>query len=147
MTPWSLQNSQNWLIFSNVEKNWQKEICFLCRATPTPWATHKNSEKNDQNIMYPPGTWIWRNIKIPCTRVHGFEEKAKYHVPGYMDLKKKQNSMYRDTWIWKNIFLCVAQVRGWRWTGAIFCFFWQFFSTCEKIIQFLEFCKYQGGKI
>ena len=24
---------------------------------------------------------------------------------------------------------------------------WQFFSTCEKITQFLEFCKYQGGKI
>ena len=28
-----------------------------------------------------------------------------------------------------------------------FLFFWQFFSTCEKITQFLEFCKYQGGKI
>ena len=26
-------------------------------------------------------------------------------------------------------------------------FFWHFFSTCEKIIQFLEFCKDQGGKI
>ena len=26
-------------------------------------------------------------------------------------------------------------------------FFGQFFSTCEKITQFLEFCKYQGGKI
>ena len=25
--------------------------------------------------------------------------------------------------------------------------FWQFFSTCEKITQFLEFCKYHGGKI
>ena len=29
-----------------------------------------------------------------CTRVHEFEEKTKFHVPGYMDLKKKQNSMY-----------------------------------------------------
>ena len=28
-----------------------------------------------------------------------------------------------------------------------FIFFWQFFSTCEKNTQFLEFCKYQGGKI
>jgi hypothetical protein len=28
-----------------------------------------------------------------------------------------------------------------------FFFFWQFFSTREKITQFLEFCKYQGGKI
>ena len=25
------------------------------------------------------------------------EGKTKYHVPGYMDLKKKQNSMYRST--------------------------------------------------
>ena len=24
---------------------------------------------------------------------------------------------------------------------------WQFFLTCEKITQFLEFCNYQGGKI
>jgi hypothetical protein len=24
-------------------------------------------------------------------------------------------------------------------------FFWQFFSTCEKMPQFLRFCKYQGG--
>jgi hypothetical protein len=43
-------------------------------------------------------SFIWRKIKIPCTRVHGFEEKTKYHVLGYMDLKKKQNSMYRETW-------------------------------------------------
>ena len=34
--------------------------------------------------------------KIPCTRVHRFEEKTKFHVPRYMDLKKKQNSM---SWI------------------------------------------------
>ena len=32
------------------------------------------------------------------------------------------------------------------WAG--FLFFWHFFfSTCEKITQFLEFCKDQGGKI
>ena len=27
------------------------------------------------------GTWIGRKIKIPCTRVHGFVEKTKNHVP------------------------------------------------------------------
>ena len=27
----------------------------------------------------------------------------------------------------------------------IFFWFWQFFSTCEKITQFLRFCKNQGG--
>ena len=33
-------------------------------------------------------------------------------------------------------------------TGIFFLlFFWQFFSTCEKITQILEFCKDQGGKI
>ena len=31
--------------------------------------------------------------------------------------------------------------------GNFFYFFWQFFSTCEKITQILEFSKYQGGKI
>ena len=36
--------------------------------------------------------------------------------------------------------------RGGR-PGAKKVFFWQFFSTFEKIIQFLEFCKDQGGKI
>ena len=33
-------------------------------------------------------------------------------------------------------------------TGFLFFFyFWHFFSTCEKIIQFLKFCEDQGGKI
>ena len=31
--------------------------------------------------------------------------------------------------------------------GQIFLFFWQFFSTCEKITQILEFSRYQGVKI
>ena len=36
-----------------------------------------------------------KEINISCTPVNGFEEKSKFHVPGYMDLKKKQNIMYR----------------------------------------------------
>ena len=31
--------------------------------------------------------------------------------------------------------------------GARYFIFCHFFSTCEKITQFLEFCKDQGGKI
>ena len=31
--------------------------------------------------------------------------------------------------------------------GKFLNFFCQFFSTCEKITQILEFSKYQGGKI
>ena len=57
-------------------------------------------------------TWIWGEIKIPCTRVHGFENKTKYHVPGYMDLKNKQNSMYRSTWIWKKNLMCSSGGEG-----------------------------------
>ena len=121
-----------------------QNIFFLCRASSTAWATHKNSEKN----------------QISCTGVHGFEEKSKFHVPGYMDLKVKQNIMYPGTWIWrknkipctgvheseKKKFLCVAQAVGEARHKKKY-FFWQFFSTCEKINQFFEFCKYQGGKI
>ena len=34
------------------------------------------------------------------------------------------------------------------WPGILFfSIFCHFFSTCEKITQFLEFCKDQGGKI
>ena len=65
------------------------------------------------------------------TGVHGFEEKSKFLVPGYMDLKKnkiyipeymdlkkKQNSMY---WVHESEkrFLCIAQGGGER-TGANF---------------------------
>ena len=46
----------------------------------------------------------------------------------------------------KKIFLCVAQgVEVAR--HKILFFLWQFFSTSEKINQFWEFCKDQGGKI
>ena len=75
-----------------------------------------------------------------------------------MDLKKKQNIMYVHGFQKNKIqctgvhesekkFLCVAQAVGVaRHKKKIF-FFWQFFSTCEKINQFWEFCKDQGGKI
>ena len=51
-----------------------------------------------------------------CTRVHEFEEKTKFHVPGYMKY-----------WFF-SLFFCVAQVVEDR--VFIFLFFWQFFSTC-----------------
>ena len=46
-----------------------------------------------------PAEGLELKIKISCTGVHGFEEKSKFHVPGYLDLKKKQNIMYPGTWI------------------------------------------------
>ena len=74
-----------------------------------------------------------------------------------MDLKKKQNIMYRVHRIL--IFLKIYVPRymkfdffsllahGGEARVFIYFYFWHFFSTCEKIIQFLEFCKDQGGKI
>ena len=55
-------------------------------------------------------------------------------------------------WGWKerSIIVCIElflKLMGGR-PGFLFIFyFWHFFSTCEKITQFLEFCKDQGGKI
>ena len=70
-----------------------------------------------------------RKIKIPCTRVHGFEEKTKYHVPGFMDLKKKQNTMYRvhEILISFTIFMCSSGGGG---PGFYFFIFLAIFSTC-----------------
>ena len=55
-------------------------------------------------------------------------------------------------WGWKerSIIVCIElflELMG-GWPGFLFFFnFWHFFSICEKITQFLEFCKDQGGKI
>ena len=98
MPPWYWQHLKHWVIFSHVKKIAKKRRKKLHSASPTLWATHKNSEKNP-NFM---GTWIWRKNKISCTW-------------GYMDLKKKQNIMYQVTWIWKKKFLCVAQLVGEAW--------------------------------
>ena len=58
----------------------------------------KNAKKIKKNYAGPPPPPELHirivKIKISCTRVYGFEKKSKFHVPGYMDLKKKQNSMY-----------------------------------------------------
>ena len=43
--------------------------------------------------------------------------------------------------------MCIEVFIG-GWAEFLFSyFFWQFLSTCEKIAQFLVFCKDQGGKI
>ena len=44
----------------------------------------------------PPELYISSETK---SGVHGFEEKSKFHVPGYIDLKKKHNIMYPGTWV------------------------------------------------
>ena len=69
---------------------------------------------------------------MSCTRVHGFEEKTKFNVPGYMNLKKK-------------IFLCVAQavVVG-RHKKKIF--FGNFFQHVKKLIDFGNFVKIKVAK-
>ena len=144
MPPWSLQNSQNWLIFSHVEKNCQKKNIF-CAGPPPPPELHIR---------------IF-SFSDSCTPVHGILFILQIHVPGYMIFCFVFKSMYPGTWnfdfssnpctpvheIWFfSLFLCVAQgVEVGR--HIFFVLFGNFFSTCEKINQFWEFCKGQGGKI
>ena len=145
MPPWSLQNSQNWLIFSHVEKNCQK-----------------NCQKNKNPVHHPMSSihTIIVKIKIPCTRVHGFEEKSKFRVPGYIDLKKKQNSIYPGTWCFVfssnpctrvhgflifTIIVCI-ELMGW-WTGFLFFYFFgNFFQHVKKLINFRNFVKIKVAK-
>ena len=93
--------------------------------------------------------------------VHGILFFLQTHVPGYMILCFFFKSMYPGTWnfdfssnpctpvheIWILFhYLCVAQGVEVARCKKYF-FFCQIFSTCEKIIQFLKFCKDQDGKI
>ena len=86
------------------------------------------------SFMYP-GTWIWRRNKIPCTRVHGFEEKTKFHVPGYMNLKKKQWFLSKK-WGWKERSIIV--LRGRRAGAIFFLFFGNFFQQVKKLLNFWD---------
>ena len=65
--------------------------------------------------------------------VHGFEDKTKFNVPGYMNLKKK-------------IFLCVAQGVEVARHKKYF-FFWQFFfQHVKKLFNFGNFVKIKVAK-
>ena len=45
------------------------------------------------------------------------------------------------------VYRAILRARGGEARYFIFFYFCQIFSTCEKIIQFLKFCKDQDGKI
>ena len=46
-----------------------------------------------------------------------------------------------------SVYRAILTAHGGEDRVFIFFIFCHFFSTCEKITQFLEFCKDQGGKI
>ena len=46
-----------------------------------------------------------------------------------------------------SVYRAILRAHGGEDRVFIFFIFCHFFSTCEKITQFLEFCKDQGGKI
>ena len=46
-----------------------------------------------------------------------------------------------------SVYRAILRAHGGEDRVFISFYFWHFFSTCEKITQFLEFCKDQGGKI
>ena len=142
------------MIFTKFQKLKKKLTCWkklakkkniFCTGPPPPPELHIR---------------IMKKIWIPCTGVHGFEEKSKFHVPGYIDLKKKHKIMYPDTWVWRKnkipctgvheilisftILMCSSGGGG---PGFYFFIFLAIFFNMLKKIQFLEFCKDQGGKI
>ena len=156
MPPWSLQNSQNWLIFSHVEKNCQKNIIFCAGPPPPPELHIRIFSFSDSctpvhwilfylQIHVPgymifcfffrsiyPGTWYFVFSSNPSTRVHGILIFLQIHVPGYMKY-----------WFF-SLFLCVAQVAEAR--VFIFLFFWQFFSRCYFFFNFWNFVKIKVAK-
>ena len=74
--------------------------------------------------MYP-GTWIWRENKISCTRVHGFEENTKFHVLGYMN--------------WKKNLTYTSRGRGGGPEQKVFLVLDKFFQHAKKILNFWNF--------
>ena len=65
-------------------------------------------------------------------------KKSKFIVPGYMDLKKNQNSMYTGTWIWwKNKTPCT----GWNLD-----FLAIFFQFVKKLLNFWNFVNIKVAK-
>ena len=57
--------------------------------------------------------WLsYQKNQISCTRIHGFEEKSKFHVPGYMIFCFFFKSMYPGTW---NFFdRTIRKIRNWN---------------------------------
>ena len=58
---------------------------------------------------------------------------------------------YWKTWTrdspYQNTLCAGMEILAFLFWVFIFFHFWHFFSTCEKMTQYLEFCKDQGGKI
>ena len=144
MPPWSLQNSQYWLIFSHVEKDCQKKIFFLCRATSTPWATHKNIFFF--RFMYP-GTLNFVLSSNPCTRVHDVLFFLQIHVSGYMEFWFFFKSMYTGTWNldFVSLLMCSSGGGGGP-VQKIFFLFAKFFQHVKKLFNFWNFVKIKMAK-
>ena len=164
MPPWSLQNSQNWLIFSHVKKLPKMKKNKNCAGPPPPPELHIKIFSFSDSCT--PVHWIMFYLQIhvlgymefrffslflcvaqaveegrhfvfsstPCTRVHGILIFLQIHVPRYMEFR-----------FFFTILMCSSGGGGGPAQKKFF--FWQFFSICEKINRFWEFCKDQGGKI
>ena len=87
------------LLFFRVRKKWKKTE-FLFGAMPPPFF------KMSQDFVF----------SDSCTWVHEFEEKTKFHVPGYMKF-------------WFSQFLCVAQAVEEGWHNFFFAFFFNIWKN------------------
>ena len=98
------------------------------------------------DLWPPPHAWIWRKIKIPCTRVHDILFFLQIQVPGYITFCLFFKSMYPGTWnfdfFFKSMYPGAWNLNFFHYShvnlmgGArlfIYFYFWHFFSTCEKI--------------
>ena len=146
MPPWSLQNSKNWKKITCWKKLAKKKNIF-CTGPPPPPELHIRIVKQNPNFMYP-GTWNFVFSSNPCTRVHDIMFFLQIYVPpGTWNFDSSSNpcTPVHEIWILFH-YLCIALGVEVARCKKYF-FFCQIFSTCKKIIQFLEFCKDQGGKI
>ena len=132
MLPWYLQNSKNWVFFFICCKKLTMEKKLL-RST----STHKNSSTHSMMLI--------------C--IHSHPISTNPSPPLHMRLRLGLVETGKENWTNQTWFVS----KEWAWiqmssSGGggrpeqIYIFL-QFFSTCEKMTQFLEFCKYQGGKI
>ena len=136
MPPWYLESYKIWVIFSHVEKNCQKNSEKIYRSSP-PWA-------NFFSFGGPKGKKLPLGDQEKKSSSRGLKKGSFYFLwsPKGSFFHLVPQRKFFTLWYPKG--KKIAQ--GVEDRGKFFLFFWQFFSQCEKITQFLEFCKYQGVK-
>ena len=115
----------------SAKKRKKTESFFWCHAI-TPFFSI--CPKFFFSQIHVPGYMNLKKKQNSMYRVHGFEEETKFHVPGYMNLKKQNLGTF-----WKK-----GGGGGMEPKKILFCFV---FCWPKKIIWFLEKNQNQGGPL